>query len=180
MPVAKLELAAKSEWSQVVTYAGNDSYLDHGQNGKQVVMPWDGKCGSGAMNSRDWLQSIWMGQMSKLCSVESAGTVNALFVWKGKGPAPTTVDVEIESEMVARYCGGDLAPTVLLSNGLGSRTNYTTRLGGPSEASARESKTVNLVVENGIAKLKMGVSGRLSGLMNGFVALHSKLNFRVR
>jgi hypothetical protein len=179
-PEARLVKAEKSSWGQVLSFSGSDSYTDNGQfGGKQTSMAWDAKTGSGAMNSRDWLQSIWLGQTARLCTVESTGRVSAVFVWQGKGSAPATVDVDIESAMVARYQGAEF-PTVLLSNGLGTKTSVTSRVSGQKEASVKETKMVTLPVENGRARLTLGVSGRVSGVMSGYVAIRSELRFRPR
>jgi len=176
-PIGTKANADVRPWSVVTSFNGNDSYTDHGP---QVLFPqarlsWDGKTGSGMMNGCDWLQSSWFGNTPKLCAVESMGTVTALIVWKGKGPAPKSVDVTIDSAVYARTTGSG-NPTMILSNGLGSATKSLTS-GYTRESSAKGSKTVTLPVENGLAKCSFGMTGRLSAMTVGTVALRMDVRF---
>lgn len=182
---ATLEEAAQvkvppPQWAVSTVYAGNDSFMDHGRPGGLLnTVAWDPKQGGGAMNSRSWLQSLWMGEMAKLCSVESSGKVSTELRWIGKGAAPESVVVDVDSSMYARYYGS-MIPTILLANGLGSKTTYSKDRRGMNEAIASGLKTMNLPVQNGVAKFSFSISGRVSAMTTGMVALRSELKIRPR
>lgn len=172
----ELRKAEKSNWSYVLTYSGNDSYQDNNCTfPKTETVPWDIKRGSRAMNGCDWVRSAWYGNMSKLLSVSSMGTVKGILVWQGSGPAPKEVSVRISSALIARYSASQLAPSVYLNNGLGSRPS-TCRVNGEFEATASDSSVLRLPVQNGNASFSISLTGRVSGLMTGTVALHSEFS----
>ncbi len=172
----ELRKAERSNWSYVLTYSGNDSYQDNeAAFPKTETVPWDIKRGSRAMNGCDWLRSAWYGSMAKLCSVTSIGTVKGILVWQGAGPAPKDVSVRISSALIARFSESQLTPSVYLSNGLGSRSN-TCRVNGAFESTAADSSVIRLPVQNGSASFSFGLTGRVSGLMTGAVALHSEFS----
>lgn len=172
----ELRKAEKSNWSYVLTFSGNDSYQDNEcAFPKTETIPWDIKRGSRAMNGCDWVRSTWYGNMAKLCSVTTIGTVKGILVWQGAGPAPKDVSVRINSALIARYSKSQLPANVYLNNGLGSRPS-TCRVNGALESTASDSSVVRLPVQNGNASFSFSLTGRVSGLMTGTVALHSEFS----
>lgn len=178
MPLPKKVKADINPWAQTVTFNGSDSYFDNNQTFPQTNLRWDSRTGSGMMNGCEWLQSSWIGATPKLCSVETMGTISAVFQWRGKGKAPDAVEVCIDSALYARSAGG-VTPSLLLVNGLGSSTKSLAS-GNARESVAQGSKTVVLPVVNGIAKCSLGVSGRVSAMTSGLVALRMDVKFKVR
>jgi hypothetical protein len=166
----------KPDWLVTKTFVGNDAYMDNSSS-KLVTVPWDKRFGSPSMNGADWLKSMWFGSTTRLCSVESIGQIFIEVKWIGKGDAPASVDLEVESAMIARYQAA-IVPTITLANGISSQTRPNVAPATYSESAAFGSKKMNITLKDGVGSFSLSVSGRVSGPVSGVVGLRSELKIK--